>query len=269
MRSVKRYRMILVLIMNAASVLLSSAVFADNDMAKVLIAGRLEDEARSLAEAGQYDMAIHKYKEAIDPKYWDYEWETSTARFAIASILTLQNKYLEALDSLEWHLRMNSEKYQDYKEELIALDAYMQTGETEAVYTVIEKLKNKYPNFLPPNGLSATDLASRIIRLYETIGDLDRGEAYARACVFYFYKNAAEHGSVMEAGLTAKQAFLKGQERNRIADAYAILADLLTVYEGFQKDREQGFSGCAKTPPGEVCMGNATKAIIQSKFYPW
>ena len=90
---------------------------------------------------------------------------------------------------------------------------------------------------------------SNILRLRDTIGDYDAGIKFVDECINYFKKADIEKSGVYKPGRVDNE-FVK-------------------IREAFEQDKAEGKKGCVGKKPGEVCMGRATKAIIQSDYFPW
>jgi len=61
----------------------------------------------------------------------------------------------------------------------------------------------------------------------------------------------------------------KPKDRDPEWRACKLIGEYLKVREAFEQDKAAGFKGCANQKPGEVCMGHATKALIDSDYFPW
>jgi hypothetical protein len=50
---------------------------------------------------------------------------------------------------------------------------------------------------------------------------------------------------------------------------YKFAYEYLKIREAFEQDKSEGRKSCVGAKTGEVCMGRATKALIQSDYFPW
>lgn len=205
----------------------------------------LQEEARVLKKQGLYERALEKYREAILPKMLTFEWQASTARGAIIEIYCLQGRYDEALEDMKWFVAGNSEKFTPWLNEIKALAEYQASGDAKMVYDHISWLKETKKKFSPP-AYADDQTVSTILRLYNTIGAHDAGIKFIDEILAYFRTGKA------------------GDPKPGKVDA-----EYMKVREAFERDKRDGFKGCAGSLPGQVCMGKATKALIQSDYFPW
>ena len=221
--------------------------FPKNDhVEKILKQTKIEQEARLLEKEGRYNEAIAKYREATNPELLNYDYEAGVAIGGIERIYQKQGEFDLALRELNWHLQRNPEKYLDEKLELEALIKARNTKSSQPVVEHIEYLKKKYKNQLPPKscGGMCDSVFSGIVRLYDHIGNCDAGIEFANSFL-RFYKKIGP-GNPYQPG---NQYF--------------------QIKQAFEEDKKEGFKGCLNAKPGDACMGRATKALIQSDYFPW
>ena len=224
-------------------------------IAKVMKRGALESEARKLAEAGELDKAIGFYQQAIQPELINEEHEKSTAIGAMEAIYKWQRKYEKALEMTRWFLRhpKPTAGALERKQEILALITYRDFGDKKLVYDYIKSLKESYQKWLPPVAYNdySSILISNILRLYDTIGDYDAGIKFIDECLAYF-----------------KTQDIKkyGEYRPGRADA-----EYLKIRKAFEAEKKAGGPTCKNkpVPAGSACIGDATKALIQSSEFPW
>ncbi len=259
----------------AAAIVLRRGEQQDSGINKVYARGRIEQQARELAEHGQFDEAIILYRQAIQPEYINQEHEKSTAVGALIDIYTIQNNYEEALKSLAWFLRHNppAESALEQKEELEALIEFRDRGDESLTESHVGLLKERYKKWLPPVGYNTYSpiVISKILRLYNTVGDHDAGIAFVDQCLEYIYKQYPKMNKVHSAQEAYQYVIEPGEKTTHRLDwlEYKGVWDHLKIREAFEQDKADGFKGCAHSPPGQVCMGKATKALIQSDYFPW
>ncbi len=225
----------------------------DERTRKIFKQEQIIKEGSTLVEEGRYEEAIKKYKEALNPSVLNEERDKGNAIYYIEKVYKLQGKYEEALKELQWSINENSNGtgWFDEKLELEALIKARDTNSTQPIYEHIEYLKKKYKDQLPPNAGAYSDIvATAIIRLYDHIGDFDGGIQFVEG----FFKRCAD-------GITCK-----GEERKL---AYTPKHPYFPIKQAFLQDKAEGQPSCIDAKPGEVCMGRATKALIQSNYFPW
>jgi len=233
-----------------ASAEVSSASFSfDDHTAKIIKRTNLEKIARTLEERGLYDEALKKYREAMDPILLNYDYEAGVAMGGVERIYQKQGNYELALKELQWHLQRNPKKYEDNKLELESLIKARNSHTNKPVVEFINHMKRKNEKFLPPKkylaGTTET-ISSDIIRSYDHIGDQDGGIAFVDEILRYWEKKS-------------------GQDLHRLGNKN----QYFLIRQAFEQDKKEGFKGCLEAKPGEACMGRATKALIQSDYFPW
>lgn len=216
--------------------------------------GQIENEGYRLAEAEAYDAAIAKYHEALAPQFILQERDKCHPLAGIMNVHRLQGKFDEAFQESQWFLKINpnKEEYKDNQLELKALADAQSEKSNQPVFVYIQYLRDKYKNLFPPikyDGNYVPILASKIIFCYGWIGDADGGIAFIDQILKYFeQKDLKKYG---------KARWGRGD------NAYYM------IKLGFEQDKKEGFKGCLDAKPGEVCMGRATQALIQSDYFPW
>ncbi len=239
---------------------LYTQVYAENEIfpkdertQRIFKQEQLIHEGNVYVEQGQFDEALSKYNEALKPSVLNDERDKGNAIYYIEKVYKLQGKYEKALKKLQWSIDQNpnGKGWINEKLELEALIKARDTNSPQPIYDHIEYLKKKYKDQLPPNAGAYSDtIAAAIIRLYDYIGDHDQGIEFVAG----FLKRCAD-------GLTCK-----GEERKL---AYTPKHPLFSIKQAFEQDKTESFKGCINSKPGEVCMGKATKALIQSHNLPW
>ncbi len=244
---------------------------------------QLEKQGRHLEKAGKFDEAIAKYKEAVFLDERIYGSDKGRSLAAIVEVYQKQGKYIEALEVLkglrEFHPQ--HEYYADWERELMALIATEREDNGKEVYSHIRDYRQKYALDLPPRAYNFSSIRpiSTILRLYNTIGDHDAGIAYVDEILSYLQQKKAARGedaSIYDQIKTAEQATeCAGLETFPVTKrhpqwrACKLIREYLLVREGFEQDKAEGFKGCIDNQPGEVCVGRATQALIQSDYFPW
>ena len=216
----------------------------DTHTKKIFEQERLIKDGNDLVEQGRYDEAIAKYQEAMKPELLLHDYDIGPPIFLMSKALKFQGKYEEALhqinEVLKKHPDVHEGNWHDQKLELEALIKSRDTGLPEPVYEHIKYLREKYKNQLPPVGYSgysgySINIISPLIRLYDHIGDYDGGIAFIDELIAY-YSNQ-KHGF---------------DPKKRKYDA-----DVLKIREAFEQDKAEGKKG------------RATRALIQSDYFPW
>jgi tetratricopeptide (TPR) repeat protein len=229
----------------------------DERTKKIFTQECLIKEGSDLVEEGRYDQAIAKYKEAAKPELFLHDYDEDRPNLLMAEALEFQSKYEDALLVIDNILKKYpdrkgyDESWDGKKLELNALINARNTKSPEPIYKHIGYLKEKYKNQLPPNAGTYSDvIASSIIRLYDHIGDFEKGAEFVNG----FLKRCAD-------GVTCKD--------NERKLAYTSKHPYFPIRAAFEQDKAEGFKGCVDAKPGGACMGRATKALIQSNHFPW
>ena len=227
----------------------------------------IEKKAKEAAEAGDLDKALELYKEAIAPIYIDREYQKGTAMGGMAEIYKWRGEYEKALETMDWFLRdnPNPEAALLEKHEIEVLMDYRNTGLPRQVYAHIDLVKERNKKWLPPNGygVGAGIVISDILRLYDTIGDHDAGIAFIDEILNWTFKtNRPEfpHLQNVKAAADAEKCMnMKTPDGYMRPDSRACkwLREYLLIREAFEKDKAEG------------TKGRATKALIQSDYFPW
>ena len=218
---------------------------------QAVIGERLAIEGYELEKQGKFDQALAKYQESLDPQYNKARWEEGSGRSGIRRPYIKSGKYEEAREATKWFLEGKKKLKNPTKElvwEVEALIEFQKTGNPQKILEHIEYLKKQYAVSLPPkpwNGGTPT-ITGKLFRFYNLIGDHDAGIALVDASIDMFRNTSKGKYDPIKAG-----------------DPY------LKVREGFERDKAEGFKGCAQSPPGVICMGHATRALIQSREFSW
>jgi tetratricopeptide (TPR) repeat protein len=218
-----------------------------------VIGGRVQLERKGdrLVEQGLYEDAINKYQEALTPQFIKREEDKCQPLARIRHVHRLQGKYRDALNEMDWFIHQNpkKEEYINDKLELEALCKAQNTHLEQPVFEYIKYLREKYKKLLPPikyDGNYAPIITSKIIYLYDHIGDVEKGIAFCDEILKYMEKKS-------------------GQNLHRLGNKN----QYFLIRQAFEQDKAEGFKGCLEAKPGEACMGRATKALIQSDYFPW
>lgn len=225
----------------------------------------LEEEGRYLAKTGHLDEAIKKFREALEPKYIQYESDKVMAIGSIADILIWQQKYDEALNEWQWFLDQNkrNDEAKIKADEILALKKYKETQSPGPVHDYIMLLRQRESKKLPPNGYWGPSPVTTILRLYDTIGDHDAGIKFIDEILSWTYDTDKDFKHLKNKINNSKQAEIcmelhkPVRERNPDSLACKWLREFLLVREAFEQDKTEG------------TKGRATKALIQSDYFPW
>ncbi|MSR77657.1 MAG: hypothetical protein EXS63_05465 [Candidatus Omnitrophica bacterium] len=203
---------------------------------------QLQQEGQKLVKNGFYEEAISRFREALSPRYIKFEDDKGFAKYSITHVLILQGKYDAALKEYQWFLDQNKKNNKAivHAREIQALKEYQSTQDPQTILNYIDLLKNEYADSLPPQGYDSgigVGQIATILRLYDTIGDQDAGIRYIDEIMEYFKQNDIRRKGSYQPG-NADQAYLK-------------------LREAFEKDK------------AVHTKGGATKALIQSDYFPW
>jgi tetratricopeptide (TPR) repeat protein len=236
------------------------------DSQKLGMSRRLELEGKALFRAGKFDEAMKKFDEANDPKFYLYPGHSNGYAGAyIREIYFTRGEYEKALEGLNQSLElgyikkmlkveneMGAHHLVEEKREYESLIQMRESASSEPIYKYIEHLKADYKQYIPPVAYQfgiGTTIITTILRLYDTIADYDAGIAYVNEMMAFFEKQDVEKYGQYKPG-KVDQEYLK-------------------VREGFEQDKAEGRKSCINAKPGEACVGRATKALIQSDYFPW
>jgi len=216
----------------------------DSRSKKIFARSAVESKARELEKAGDLDAAMKLYKEASDPSMLNFDYDAGVAVGGIERIYQKKGEFDLALQELQWHLSRNPSKYEDQRLELEALIKAREERSVQPIYAHIEYLKKKHKKTMPPRSIPWEVVTVSMIRLYNYIGDHD-------------------------AGIRFMDDFLKYYKKLGPGNPYQPGNPHFQVREGFMKDKAEGFKGCLDSPPGVVCMGHATRALVDSDYFAW
>lgn len=222
------------------------------DAEKIGVSRRLVLEGKALLRQEKYMEAEQKFIAADDPKYWLYEGRPSgTARAWLRAALVAQGKYEVALESVQGNLLIIPDHQPSLDEQLVykAMIKSRDSKDTKSIYDAINALRTKYANILPPQqyiGIGSLSTIATILRLYDTIADYDAGIAYIDETMEYFKKKDTEKYGEYKPG--------------------KVDLEYLKVREGFEQDKAESRGSCLGKPG---CVGRASKALIQSDYFPW
>jgi len=253
-----------------------------SDSSKLRGSRQLELEGKRLLRQGLYVEAEKILKEADDPRFWLYEnAPNGVARFWLRAAYFAQSKYQDALAVIDSNLSVVPDLKGTLNEKKIyeAMIDYQNTGRPDSVYHEIDSFKLSNADQLPPiryDPIASIGLVSTILRLYNTIGDHDAGIRFIDEILTWTYAQEPSHFSKIKQVKTANEAMAlgrwdvpSGKGRDPNWREYKFVWQYLTVREAFEQDKRDGFKGCAGSPPGQVCIGKATQALIQSDYFPW
>lgn len=226
----------------------SDIIDKNNSFGKAAVQVKLEDEGRTLLKEGLYAAALEKFKKANDPALKLVGYQDTVAEALIRETYQLQGEYEKALRDLEPLLRDSPKQWnwQNEKMELEALIESQKSSSTEPIYEFIQFMKKKYKGDLPPAKYNlgiTTFVTSAIIRCYDQIGDYDGGIAFVDEILKYWEKKS-------------------GQDLHRPGNKN----QYFLIRQAFEQDKKEGKKGCMGQPG---CVGRATKALIQSDYFPW
>ena len=269
-----------VVVYNLRSARFETQAARDARFANVLKQQALLKTGRQLIKAGDFGRAHEKFNEALNPQYIESDFDKTQAISSKADLLVLQGKYNEALKEHNWVFeRTPAHEYSIAKhKEILALIEWKKTADNKVIYDYISFLKKHFQEQIPPVGYKGyhTTVISTILRLYNTIGDHDAGIAYIDEILDFLrnrrYAEGKKDYEIYDRIKTVEQAsdcMKVGPKDNLNWHGCKFIREYLKVREAFEQDKAEGFEGCAHSKPGEVCMGRATKALIESDYFPW
>ncbi|MBI4971616.1 MAG: hypothetical protein HZC17_07250 [Candidatus Omnitrophica bacterium] len=217
---------------------LRSSTESQNRTNQIFLQEGILKEGDRLVERGLYSDAMLKYEEGLDAKFISKDEDERGPIVRKIRLSLITGNYQKGLDEIS-NLPKSVVLDPEFKMELEALQNSAEINSKQPVYDYIGHLNQKYQNSLPPQNydvFSPIPFAT-ILRLYDTIGDHDAGIAYIDMCMKFF-----------------KEQDIKkyGQYKPGHADE-----EYLKVREAFEQDKKEG------------TKGRATKALIQSDYFPW
>lgn len=231
------------------------ALEPDGHLRKIYAQFDLIRAGNQLMDQGLLDEAILKYEEAMEPEYLNYEYDKASPLGHICSVLKFQHKYEESLKRWQWFIDFNpkGDGWVPQKRELEALLEAQKTGNTTKLYEHIKYLREKHQKWMPPKGYhtSTAGVSSVIIQLYDHIGDQDAGIAFCDEMIEF----------------CASGKSCRGNDSRKYA--YSMKNPYFQIKQAFEQDKAESFKGCLDAKPDDACMGRATKALIQSDYFPW
>ena len=258
-----------------------------NNTHKIGARNNLEREGKKLMDMGQYQEALEKFTKANSKKFDLYEHPYGGSSRLMRGVYFLQGQYEEALNDLNQLVGYfpKHQVYQDEKLEYETLIKARDTHSNQPIYEHIDHLKKVYAWQLPPTNYtfgSATPI-STMLRLYDTIGDYNAGIQFVDEILDFLKfrrKNKNEPYDVydrIKSVAEAEVCIKKGVKNNPDWHGCKFLKEYLLIREAFLQDKAEGLKGCLNAKPHqteggqveEVCMGRATKALIQSDYFPW
>lgn len=268
-RNITRLLLITFLLLPIEGFAESSAVVpskTEDDTWKIFARDKLERQADQLIEAGEYDQAIKILKEAMKPELQASGYHDAMPWAQLRHVYYLQGKYEEALAVLEPLLKVNftHEPYLREKKELEAIIQAKKTGSNQPIYDFLKYMEEKYQNDLPPKGstIKTDNIIPVFIRLYDLMGDYDGGVRFVDRILEYLYH---KHRGYRDLKIieNSEQAlpYIEWRDRKGLHHpdwlAYRRLREFYLIREGYLEDKKHG------------SKGRATKALIQSDYFPW
>ncbi len=228
-----------------------AAVISDDDGWKAFRQDKLEKEGDALLRQGLYDEAYEKFKQADAPELKMKGFQDSMAKMLMRQACYLKGEYGKALALLTPLVEMNLTQWnwQDERRELEAVIASRDTESREPLRGYIAYAKEKHKDEMPPRKyiVGITEgIDAAIIRCYDQMGDYDGGISYVDGILNYFKERDLKKYGKLKWG-KADGAYLQ-------------------VKLAFEQDKKEGKTGCMGKPG---CVGRATKALVQSDYFPW
>ena len=219
-----------------------------SSMGKAFQQAQLEDEGRALLKQGLYSEALEKFREADDPGLKLQGYQDAVAKALIRETYQLQGAYEKALKELTPLLRVNPDQW-NWKDEKYELEAMIESRDSKStapIYKFVNHMKDRYKADLPPqkyNSGVTVFIASSIIRCYDQIGDYDAGIFFMDEILSYWEKKSGQN---LHRPGNKNQYFL--------------------IRQAFEQDKKEGRKGCMGQ---SGCVGRATKALVESDYFPW
>ncbi|HRK61988.1 MAG TPA: hypothetical protein PLY88_05505 [Candidatus Omnitrophota bacterium] len=214
----------------------------------------LEKEGRAFEKDGNLNAALAKFEQAIELDRKIYGGAAGRPMAFSVRVYQKKEDYETALKLIQQLQKSHPQHgvYIDWEKELLALMSFEKTQSPQPIHDFLNYYEKKNAEQLPPvayYSVGSNAIVSTVFRLYDTIGDYDAGIAFVNECLNFFKKADIEKKGVYEPGRVDNE-FLK-------------------IREAFEQDKAEGKKGCVGKKPGELCLGRATQALIQSDYFPW
>ncbi|HCM42306.1 MAG TPA: hypothetical protein DIS66_03200, partial [Candidatus Omnitrophica bacterium] len=119
----------------------------------------------------------------------------------------------------------------------------------------------------PPKGADPWYVAI-LVHVYDALGDYDSGIKLIDD-VFLLIASKDPTYSRPESSAHAEVLMKEEKASGKSSYSHKIEREYLLIREAFEQDKAEGKKGCVGKKPGEVCLGRATQALIQSDYFPW
>ncbi len=235
---------------------------AQDDQALLGQKNGLEREGKDLEEIGDFDGAIEKYRQAADLGIKIYGSDRGRSMAFMAHAYEKKGEYETALPYVKMLTEHHPDQlnYYDWQDELEALIEFKKSSDPQHVRDYIQSYIQKYQSGLPPiaSDIDAVLKITRILALYDMIGDAQSGIDYINMVLEYAYKEAPGYDAMATSEVamatSKKRDTAENRKRRR---GYEVIAGYLRVREAFERDKASG------------SKGSATKVLIQSDYFPW
>lgn len=246
---------------------ISTKAESDTRSANVLEQQALLKMGRKMIKAGDFEGALEKFNEALNPKYIKTYHDKTQAISSKTDLYVLWGKYTDALKEYDWIFeRTPDHQYSVAKQkEILALIEWEESKDNKVIYDYISFLKEHFREQIPPVAYIGyhTTVISTILRLYDTIGDHDAGITYIDEIMSFFRtrkKDREEDFEIYDRVKTVENAdacLQVGPKENPNWHACKLIREYLLIRETFEQDKSDG------------AKGRATKALVQSDYFPW
>lgn len=230
----------------------------DSRTSQILAQGSIIREGELLAEAERFEEALLKFQEALDPKYIKKESDRSGPHYYRALTYRAMGAYVLALKESNISIAYAGHPQpSEAHREIAVLAQYESTGDAKLVSDYIQEYisTRKWPLY------QDTIAQSTLIRLYDAIGEYDKGIEFVDKIVEHAFTTEEAKGVKMPSSIDEATAWIEYRQPNGLRDpnwrAYKWLRDFMRIKEGFQLDKQQG------------TKGRATRAILKSDYLPW
>ncbi len=203
----------------------------DEDTQKMFKRKKLEDEATEFIKKGMYDQALVKIKSAMDSNLQVSGYNSSIPNFLLREVYVLQGKYDEALVDINKMLagNPNQQTWIDEKLQIESLIKARSANSPEPIYECIQSLRDKYNDSLPPKS-------------YNSFSSIVTNS------IVHLY----DHIGDLDGGIAfIDQILVYPKLSKRARNEYS------KIKQAFEEDKNHG------------TKGRATKALIQSDYFPW
>ncbi|MDD5216942.1 MAG: hypothetical protein PHN49_08325 [Candidatus Omnitrophica bacterium] len=263
------------LVFGITNISLKSSFEGRNRMRQIVAQEQVLKDGDRLVDQGRYLQALKKYEESLNSKFILKDEDKRGPIVRKIRLYRVTSNFKDGLNEMRYAPRTLSLD-SELSVELEALQEWNVTNAKQPVLEYIDHLKHKYQESLPPKDYDtfSSIAIGQILRLYDTIGDYDAGIAFIDEILAYFRTGKAgdpKPGRVDAEYMKVREAF-EAEKRNggpACGKWGPKVPGLPRRQAGTEKGDRQDQTRQTEGGQAEYCIGDATKALIQSDYFPW